>query len=147
MEDYGRRISLDIPFEQAVAQTSRALHAEGFDVIATIDVRDYLARNAHHDCRRYVLLQALLPQVTLDALQHDIGIGPMLPTAIAIFELPDGETAVAASPALAPVAFDFGWRAGQPAIAAIADRSAERLAHALARLQVHQHDSAAMVVA
>ena len=118
MEDYGRRIILDIPFEQAVTQTSHALHAEGFDVVATVDVRHYLARSAHHDCRRYLLLEALLPQVTLDALQHDSGLGPMLPTTIAIYELADGETAVAASPALAPVAFDLGWRAGRPAIAA-----------------------------
>ena len=147
MEDYGRRIILDIPFEQAAAHATHALHAEGFDVVATVDVRHYLARSAHHDCRRYLLLEALLPQVTLDALQHDSGIGPMLPTTIAIYELADGETAVAASPALAPVAFDLGWRAGRPAIAAIADRAAERLARTFARLQEHQHDSAAKLIA
>lgn len=147
MDDYGRRIILDVPFEQALAQTSHALHAEGFDVVATVDVRHYLARNAHHDCRRYLLLEALLPQVTLDALQHDSGIGPMLPTTIAIYEMPDGETAVAASPALAPVALDFGWRAGRPAIAAIADRAAERTARMFARLQECQCDSATMKIA
>ena len=147
MDDYGRRIILDVPFDQAVTQTAHALHAEGFDVIATIDVRDYLARSAHHECRRYLLLEALLPQVTLDALQHDSGLGPMLPTTIAIYELPDGETAVAASPALAPVALDFGWRAERPAIAAIADRVAERLARTFARLQERQHDSAALLTA
>jgi len=84
MDDYGRRITLDVPFEQALTQTVHALHTEGFDVIATIDVRDYLAQGAHHECRRYLLLEALLPQVTLDALQHDIGVGPILPTTIAI---------------------------------------------------------------
>ena len=97
MDDYGRRIILDVPFDQALARTSVALHHEGFDVVAIVDVRDYLAQNAHHECRRYVLLEALLPQVTLDALQHDSGTGPMLPTTIAIYELPDGETAVAAT--------------------------------------------------
>jgi hypothetical protein len=71
----------------------------------------------------------------------------MLPTTIAIYELPDGETAVAATPALAPVAFDFGWRAGRPAVAAIADRAAERLARTFARLQERQHDSAALLIA
>jgi uncharacterized protein (DUF302 family) len=147
MDDYGRRITLDVPFERAVTQTVHALHTEGFDVIATIDVRDYLAQGARHECRRYLLLEALLPQVTLDALQHDIGVGPILPTTIAIFELPDGETAVAASPAFAPVAFDFGWRAARPAIAEIADRVAERLARTFARLEECQHDSAAMAIA
>src|SRR5262245_18647769 len=104
MADYGRRLVLDVPFERSVTQTIRALHAEGFDMIGSIDVRSYLARNAHHECRRYLLLEALLPQLTLDALQRDIGIGPILPTTVAVYELPDGETAVAASPALASVA-------------------------------------------
>lgn len=135
MDDYGRRIILDAPFEQAVTETSKALRAEGFDLVSTIDIRDYLARNAHHECRRYLLVGALLPQLTLDAVRHDPDIGTILPTTIAIYELPDGETAVAANPSLAPAASDFGWRAGRPAVAAIADRGAERLARALDRLQ------------
>jgi len=134
MDDYGRRLILDVPFEQAVTETSKALRAEGFDLVSTIDIRDYLARSAHHECRRYLLFGAMLPQLTLDALRHDPEIGTMLPAAIAIYELPDGETAVAANPPLAPVASDFGWRAGRPAIAAIADRGGERLARALDRL-------------
>jgi len=135
MDDYGRRVILDVPFGQAVTETWKALRAEGFDLVSTIDIRDYLARSAHHECRRYLLFGALLPQVTLDALRHDPEIGTILPTTIAIYELPDGETAVVASPSLALVASDFGWRAGRPAIAAIADRGGERLAHALARLE------------
>ena len=70
----------------------------------------------------------------LEALQHDPEMGTVLPTAIAIYELPDGETAVAASPALAPVASDFGWRDDRPSLAAIADRARERVARALDRL-------------
>jgi hypothetical protein len=135
MDDYGRRLILDVPFEQAVTETSKALRAEGFDLVSRIDIRDYLDRRAHHECRRYVLLGALLPQLTLDALRHDPEIGTILPTAIAIYELPDGETAVAANPSLAPVVSDFGWRAGRPAIAALADHGGERLAHALDRLE------------
>jgi uncharacterized protein (DUF302 family) len=135
MDDYGRRLILDVPFEQAVTETTKALRAEGFDLVSTVDIRDYLARSAHHECRRYLLFGALLPQLTLDALRHDPEIGTILPTAIAIYELPDGETAVTANPSLAPVASDFGWRAGRPAMAAIADRGGERLARALDRLQ------------
>ena len=135
MDDYGRRVILDVPFGQAVTETWKALRAEGFDLVSTIDIRDYLARSAHHECRRYLLFGALLPQLTLDVLRHDLEIGTMLPTTIAIYELPDGETAVTANPSLAPVASDFGWRAGRPAIAAIADCGGERLARALARLQ------------
>ena len=135
MDDYGRRVILDLPFERTVGATSKAFLAEGFDLVATLDIRDYLAHNAHHDCRRYLLLTALLPQLTLEALQHGPEIGAVLPTVIAIYELPDGETAVAVSPALAPVMSDLGWRAARPALAALADRAVERLARALDRLQ------------
>lgn len=134
MDDYGRRITLDIPFDRAVKEALKAFQAEGFDFVSTLDVRGYLARNAHQECRRYVLFEALLPQFTLEALQHDPGIGPILPTTIAIYELADGESAVSASPALAPVAFDFGWRASSPVIRALADRASERVARAFERL-------------
>ena len=136
-------VVVDIPFERAVAETSEAIRAEGFDLVSTIDLRDYLARHAHHGCRRYLLLGALLPQLTLDALRQDPELGPLLPTTIAIYELPDGETAVAASPSLSPVVFEFGWRAQRPAIAAMADRVSERLARAFDRLQRAASGSAA----
>lgn len=135
MDDYGRRIILDVPFDRAVAMTSNAFRAEGFDLVSTLDVRNYLARNARHDCRRYLLLSALLPQLTLAVLQQGPEFGAILATVIAIYELPDGETAVTVSPALAPVASDLGWRASSPVMAAIADRADERLAYALNRLQ------------
>ena len=135
MDDYGRRITLDIPFDRAVAEASQAFEAEGFDLVSTLDVRGYLAQHANHDCRRYVLLEALLPQFMLKALQLDAGIGPILPTTIAVYEIADGETAASASSPLAPVAFDFGWRADCPAMGTLADRASERVAHAFERLQ------------
>ena len=135
MGDYGRRMVLDIPFDLAVAETSQVFREEGFDVIARLDVRDYLSRVIHHDCRRYVLLEALVPELTLDALQHDPEVGAILPITVAIYELADGETAITASPSLAPVLNDFGWRAGRPEIAAIGDRTRQQLAQALERLQ------------
>src|SRR5580765_5830433 len=142
MGEYGRRIVLDLPFEQAVAEATTAIHAEGFDLVCTIDLRHYLVTHAHHDCRRYLLFGVLLPQLTLDALRQDPELGPLLLTTIAIYELPDGETAVAASPSLSPVVFEFGWRAGSPALAAIADRAGERLARAFDRLQRVTSESA-----
>lgn len=139
MDDYGRRVILDVPFELAVAETSQVFRDEGFDVVARLDIRDYLVRALHHECRRYMLLEALVPELTLAALQHDPGVGPILPVTIGVYELPDGETAVVASPPLAPVLSDLGWRAATPALAAIADRASEQLAQALDRLQRTAH--------
>jgi len=135
MDDYGRRVVLDVPFELAVAETSQVLRAEGFDLVGRLDVRDYLERTLRHECRQYVLLEALAPELTLQALQHDPAIGPLLPVMIGIYELADGETAVVASPPLAPVLSDFGWRAATPALPTIGDRASEQLARALDRLQ------------
>ena len=68
-------------------EVSRAFQAEGFDVVSTLDVAGYLARHAHHEHRRYMLLEALMPQLTLQAMQYDPAIGPILATTIAIYEL------------------------------------------------------------
>jgi uncharacterized protein (DUF302 family) len=145
MDDYGRRVILDVPFELAVAETSQVLREEGLDVVARFDVRDYLVRTLHHECRRYMLLEALAPELTLEALQHDPGIGPILPVTVGVYELADGETAVVASPPLAPVLSDFGWRAATPALATIGDRASEQLAQALDRLQRTAHHSPPVV--
>lgn len=145
MDDYGRRVILDVSFELAVAETSQVLREEGLDVVARFDVRDYLVRTLHHECRRYMLLEALAPELTLEALQHDPGIGPILPVTVGVYELADGETAVVASPPLAPVLSDFGWRAATPALATIGDRASEQLAQALDRLQRTAHHSPPVV--
>jgi uncharacterized protein (DUF302 family) len=135
MADYGRRIVIDALFNEALADTSDAFRAEGFDLLSSVDVREYLTRNPRHECRRYRLLSAYLPQLTLEALQHDPETGPMVPTAIAVFELADGETAVIVSPSFHGLANDLGWRDEKPEMAAIADRAAERVARAIDRLR------------
>jgi uncharacterized protein (DUF302 family) len=135
MDDYGRRVILDMPFEAAVAATCQVFRDEGLDVVTRFDVRDYLLRTRRHECRRYEMLEALAPEWTLDALQHDPGIGPLLPVTVAIFELADGETAVVASPPFAPVLSDLAWRETTSALATIGDRASEQLARALDQLQ------------
>jgi uncharacterized protein (DUF302 family) len=135
MDDYGRRVILDIPFELAVTETCQVFREEGLDVVTRFDVRDYLARTLHHDCRRYTLLEALAPEWTLEARRHDPSIGPILPVTVAIFELADGETAVVASPPFAPVLSDLAWREATSALATIGDRASDQLARVLDRLQ------------
>jgi hypothetical protein len=79
-------------------------------------------------------------------LRHDPGTGPILPVTVGIFELADGETAVIASPPLAPVLSDFGWREATPALTTIGDRASEQLAQALDRLRrTGRHSSRPMV--
>jgi uncharacterized protein (DUF302 family) len=135
MEDYGRRIVVDLPFDRTVIDVLQALHKEGIHVLGRFDVREYLKRTLHHDFRRYVLLQAATPRITLDVLQEELAAGAILPITIAIYELADGETAVVVSEPFAPVQSDRGWREAAPHRARLADQESEQLARAMDRFQ------------
>ena len=135
MEDYGRRLIVDLSFDRTVVEAVRALHDEGLDVVGRFDVRDYVLHRLHHDFRRYVLLQALPSRLMLEALRQDLDVGTILPATVAIYELADGETAVVASEPFAPVLSDYGWRQAAPEMATVADQESEQVARALTRLQ------------
>ena len=135
MDDYGRRIVLDLGFEATVDSLGQALRAEGLRALARIDVRDHFGRELGHYFRHYVLIEAWSPDLALDALRRDLGAGTSLITSFALYELADGETAVVAQRPLASVAEDYGWRREAPALAAIADRESGRIARVLDRLQ------------
>ncbi len=135
MTDYGRRLIIDADFDRTLLETMRAVQLEGLDIITRFDVREHLKRHAHHDCRRYVLLQVASPDLMLRALQTDIESGPFLPMTVGVYELADGETAVEATEPFAPVISDMAWRHASPELAALADREGAMLANALGRMQ------------
>ena len=135
MDDYGRRLVVDLSFDRTLVETVQALHDEGLDVIGRFDVRDYVLHRLHHDFRRYVLLQALPSRLMLEALRQDLDVGTILPATVAIYELADGETAVVASEPFAPVLSDYAWRQAAPEMATVADQESQQVARALRRLQ------------
>ena len=134
MDDYGRRIVVDMPFERAVMAVSRALHEENFHIIGRFDVRDHLKLTLGHEFRQYMLLQACSSQAMLDVLLEDLAAGATLPVTVAVYELADGETAIVAGEPMGAVASDLAWRAALPALASIVDRESRRLARALDRV-------------
>ena len=134
MESYGRRVVVDLPFELALAETLQALEDETVEVIGRCDLRRFVERTLQQDCRRYVLLEVVSPSVTLDALRHDLSVGAILPTTIAVFELADGETAVVVAEPFGGLASEAEWRRTAPHMAALADQASEQLARALSRL-------------
>ena len=74
MEDYGRRLVVDLGFDRTLIGTVQALQDEGLDVVGRFDVRDYVLRRLNHDFRRYVLLQALPSRLMLEALRRDLDV-------------------------------------------------------------------------
>ena len=135
MQDYGRRIVVDLPFDRAVHETVEAFQAEGLDIIGRVDVSDYAQTRLHHDLRRYVLLQALPARLVVDALRHDLDAGPMLTATVAIYELADGETAIVAAEPFAPLLSDPAWQMAAPELARVAEQEGEMVARALMRVQ------------
>jgi uncharacterized protein (DUF302 family) len=135
VRDYGRRLVIDVTFDRAVALTIEAFEREGLHIIGCVDLQEYARRSLRHDLRQYMLLQALPTQLTMNALQHDLDAGTILPVAVAIYELADGETAVVAGEPFAPLLADRAWQASAPELAIIAERESTQLARALARLQ------------
>lgn len=135
MGDYGRRLVVDATFDRTLVETMRAMQLEGLDIITRFDLREHLQRHAHHECRRYVLLQVASPDLMLSALQADIGTGPFMPVTLGVYELADGETVVEATEPFSPVVSDPAWRHAAPDLAALADRESAQLARALARIE------------
>ena len=135
MEFYGRHVVVDLPFELTLAETVSALEDEAIEVIGRCDVRRLLERNLQQDCRRYVLLEVISTAVALDALRHDLSVGAVLPSTVAVFELADGETAVVASEPFGSFGSELEWRRTAPHLAALADRSCEQIGRALDRLK------------
>ena len=135
MDDYGRRIVVDLEFDAALAEAADAIRAEGLQTIARIDVRDGLRRALGRDFRRYVLMEAWSPELAFEALRCNLDAGTMLATTFVAYELPDGETVMTVDGPFSPLAEDSGWRRDAPALAAIADRERARVAAVLARLR------------
>jgi uncharacterized protein (DUF302 family) len=135
MSDYGRRIVVDLEFESAVGETCRLIRHEGLKIIARIDVQDHFRRDLKHDFRRYLLIEAWSSRLAVDALRHNLEVGPVLPITVAIYELADGETAVVAKEPLAPYTSNAAWQRDFPELAAMADDEAQRIARVFAALK------------
>lgn len=135
MNDYGRRIVIDLGFESAVGAVTHAMRDEGLEVVGRVDVREHFRRDLRRDFRQYVLLDAWPADAAFEALHTNLDIGTILRTTFAVYELADGETAIAASEPLLSVASDPGWRQDAVALTPIADRIRERVASVLTRLQ------------
>jgi uncharacterized protein (DUF302 family) len=134
MSDYGIRIVVDKPVSAVVDILNAAIRAEGMESLAQIDVREQFARQLSHDFRRYVLVHAWSPAAAAEALRHSHDVATVLPAAIAVFELGDGETVVVANRPFAALEDDQQWRADSPVLAAIAERETQRLARVIDRI-------------
>ena len=127
-KDYGMRVRLAVPYDEAVKRTTEALKAEGFGVLTEIDVKATLKKKLDLDFRRYVILGACNPPLAHRALTVETEIGLLLPCNVIVYE-EDGGTVVSAADPGAMLEI-----AGNPALKPIAAEARERLERAVAAL-------------
>ena len=128
---YGLRVTLQVPFDTAVADATAALKAEGFGVLTTIDVQQTLKTKLDRDFRKYMILGACNPALADRALQTELEIGLLLPCNVIVYETGTGQSVVAA---MAPLAA-LGVVGANSALQDVAREADERLRRALAALE------------
>lgn len=69
------RVTLQVPFEQAVEQVTAALKEEGFGVLPILDVRETLKQKLGMAFRPYRILGACNPPLAHRALESDPRVG------------------------------------------------------------------------
>jgi len=129
---YGIGTTIPLPYEQAVARTKEALAAEGFGILAEIDVAATLKQKLGVDFRPYVILGACNPQLAHRALSAERDIGLLLPCNVVVYaaDVP-GRSVVAAMDPVEALRLT-----GNDVITPVADEARQRLVRALESLPV-----------
>ncbi|MCM8749699.1 DUF302 domain-containing protein [Thermomicrobiaceae bacterium CFH 74404] len=128
MVTYGFGTSIDLPFDRAVEQVQEALKAEGFGVLAEIDVQRTLREKLGKEMERYLILGACNPQLAHQALDREREIGLLLPCNVVVREVEGGSWIGIADPqAMLSVS-------GNPALDELATEAKARLQRALGSL-------------
>jgi uncharacterized protein (DUF302 family) len=125
---YGFGTTLAVPLDEALAQVTAALKAEGFGVLTTIDVQQTLKQKLDVEFEPYVILGACNPPLAHRALtaEHDIGL--LLPCNV-ILHAHGAETRVAIADPIAMLGV-----VDNPVLAAVAQEARARLTHVIDRL-------------
>lgn len=81
---YDLSITLDLPYEKAVADVRAALKEQGFGVLTEIDVQATMREKLDANMEPYVILGACNPPLAHRALEVDRMIGLLLPCNVVI---------------------------------------------------------------
>jgi uncharacterized protein (DUF302 family) len=136
---YGLKVSLAVPYDEAVARATDALKAQGFGVLTTIDVRQTLKAKLDRDFRKYVILGACNPPLADRALHAELEVGLLLPCNVIVYETSPSSSVVSA---MAPLAA-LGIVGDNAALADVAHEADRRLRAALSTLEQSDVEAAA----
>lgn len=130
MSDFGRRFVVDAPFDATLGAAVASFRAAGFSV-SVMDVGRMVEEELRRDSRRYALLTAVSLDLLAHAIALDLDAGVAVPCDVAIYELADGRTAVAASEPMSELTYSLAWQRENPPLARVAAELGERVGHAL----------------
>jgi len=125
---FGKAITVDVPFEEAVAKVRGALKDEGFGVLTEIDVTATMREKLGADIEDYVILGACNPPLAYSALGVARSIGLLLPCNVVV-RAGAGRTVVGALDTQ-----DMVQLTGLSELLPVADEAASRLDRVLAAL-------------
>jgi uncharacterized protein (DUF302 family) len=128
---YGHTITLDLPFQDAIARVKDAFGVQGFGTLTEIDVQATLKQKLGLDTDPYVILGTCNPQLAHQALQIEPEIGLLLPCNVVVRR----QTATTLVHALNPqVMVQVPQR---PELQPLADEANRRIRAALDSLTAH----------
>ena len=90
MAAYTNRYRVDAPFDETIEEVTDALGAEGFGVLADIDMQAAFETKLDEEFDRYRILGACNPALAFDALNVEYHLGALLPCNVVVFEDEDG---------------------------------------------------------
>ena len=128
---YGLRVRLPVSYEQAVADVTAILKAQGFGVVTTINVQQTLKQKLDRRFRKYVILGACNPPLMDRALHAELEAGLLLPCNIIVYEVSPGRSVVSAMAPLVAV----GLVGDNPELRATATEADARLRSVLKVLE------------
>jgi len=127
--EYGKTITLDVPFEDAVSRVRAAFKEQGFGILTEIDVKATLKEKIDADVDPYIILGACNPELAKRALEIEPEIGLLLPCNVVVRQS-EGRVLVHALDPGVMVSIP-----GQPELKGIADDAGARVTSALDTLR------------
>ena len=118
--DYARTVTVDLPFDEAVAKVKAAFQEQGFGTLTEIDVQATLREKIGAEVEPYRIIGACNPQLAHRAVEAVPTVGVFLPCNVVVRRA-DGRTIIDAmdpeimaklidDPALREVAAEAGSR-------------------------------------